>query len=308
MHIPVLRDEVIHYWLGDPQGFYIDCTLGGGGHLRQLLSHLSASAKVLAIDKDREVLQKTAATLSHPGLRLVHSDFSNLQHILAPEEQGQAEGILMDLGVSSFQLDERERGFSYHEDAALDMRMDRAQPITAADLVNQLEAEELSRIIFTYGEERFARQIVRAIVRHRANEAIESTLQLANIIKEAIPARYRRDKHPARRTFQALRIEVNRELQALEEGLPQAVEALKTGGRLCVITFHSLEDRIVKNFIAAQSRTCVCPPRQPVCNCNYRPSLAMITRKAISPREAELEINPRARSAKLRVARKLEVL
>lgn len=308
MHIPVLRDEVIHYWLGDPQGFYIDCTLGGGGHLRQLLSHLGASAKVLAIDKDGEVLQKTAATLSHPGLRLVHGDFKNLQQILAPEEQGQAEGILMDLGVSSFQLDERERGFSYHEDAALDMRMNRAQPITAADLVNQLEAEELSRIIFTYGEERFARQIVRAIVRYRANEAIETTLQLAKIIKEAIPARYRRDKHPARRTFQALRIEVNRELQALEESLPQAVEALKPGGRLCVITFHSLEDRIVKNFMAAQAKTCVCPPRQPVCNCSYRPSLEIITRKAISPRETELEINPRARSAKLRVARKLEVL
>ncbi len=308
MHIPVLRNEVIKYWLGDPHGFYIDCTLGGGGHLRELLQHLSADAQILAIDKDGEVLQETAPTLAHPGLRLVHGDFKNLDQFLTAEEQGQAEGILMDLGVSSFQLDERERGFSYHEEAELDMRMNRDQPIKASDLVNQLTQEELSRIIFTYGEERFARQIARAIVKYREDRLISTTLELSSIIKEAIPARYRRDKHPARRTFQALRIAVNQELEALEASLPQAVGALKPGGRLCIITFHSLEDRIVKKFFAEQARTCVCPPRQPVCNCNYRPSLEVVTRKAILPGEVELTINPRARSAKLRVARKIEVL
>ncbi len=308
MHIPVLRDEVIHHWLGDPRGFYIDCTLGGGGHLRQLLPHLSDEAKILAIDKDGEVLRQTAATLSHPNLRLVNGDFKDLDRFLAPGEEGQAEGILIDLGVSSFQIDEPQRGFSYHEDALLDMRMNRNQPVKAADLVNQLSEQELSRIIFTYGEEKFARQIARAICKYREKQAIETTLQLTDIIKQAVPARSRRDKHPARRTFQALRIAVNRELEALEECLPKAVEALKPGGRLCVISFHSLEDRIVKKFFAEQARTCICPPRQPVCNCYYQPSLEIVTRKGITPGEAELEVNPRARSAKLRVARKIVVL
>ncbi len=308
MHIPVLRDEVINYWLGDRQGFYIDCTLGGGGHLRQLLEHLSAEASILAIDKDSEILQQTAATLSHPGLRLVHGDFRDLDRFLTPEEQGQAEGILMDLGVSSFQLDIRERGFSYHEEAQLDMRMNRSQPVSAADLVNQLSPAELTHIIFTYGEERFARKIVRAIVKYRESQFIQTTTQLAEIIKQAVPARYRKEKHPARRTFQALRIAVNRELDALEEALPKAVQALKPGGRLCVISFHSLEDRIVKKFFIEQARTCICPPRQPVCNCNYRPNLEVVTRRGIAPGEDESEFNPRSRSAKLRVARKIAVL
>jgi len=308
MHIPVLRDEVIKYWLGDPHGFYIDCTVGGGGHLRELLPHLAADARVLGIDKDGEVLRETANTLTHPGLRLVHGDFKDLDQFLDEEEYGQVEGILMDLGVSSFQLDERERGFSYHTEAELDMRMNRDQPIKASDLVNQLPQEELTRIIFTYGEERFARQIARAIVKNREERLITTTSELSNIIKEAIPARYRRDKHPARRTFQALRIAVNRELESLEASLPKAVGALKPGGRLIIITFHSLEDRIVKKFFTEQARTCICPPRQPVCNCNCRPSLEIATRKAIVPGEAELAINPRARSAKLRVARKIAVL
>lgn len=305
MHVPVLRDEVLRYLLGDPNGFYIDCTLGGGGHLRELLRHFSAQARVLAIDKDGEVLKRTAQTLFHPGLRLVHADFRDLDQILTGEEWGQAEGILMDLGVSSFQLDEADRGFSYHEDAELDMRMNRDQAIKAADLVNQLEQEELTRIIFTYGEERFARQVARAIIKHRSQGEISSTVELSAIIKEAIPARYRRDKHPARRTFQALRIAVNKELEALEESLPKAVAALKPGGRLCIITFHSLEDRIVKRYFAAQAVACVCPPRQPVCNCHHQPILELVIRKAIVPDEAECAVNPRARSAKLRVARKI---
>jgi 16S rRNA (cytosine1402-N4)-methyltransferase len=273
-----------------------------------LLPHLKADARVLGIDKDGEVLRETARTLAHPGLRLVHGDFKDLDQFLDEDENGQAEGILMDLGVSSFQLDEGERGFSYHAEAELDMRMDREQPIRAADLVNQLPQEELSRIIFAYGEERFARQIARAIAKKRQEGLISTTAELAAIIKEAIPARYRRDKHPARRTFQALRIAVNNELDSLEAGLPKAVEALKPGGRLLIITFHSLEDRIVKRFYAEQARTCVCPPRQPVCNCNCRPSLEIVTKKAIVPGKAELAVNPRARSAKLRVARKIAVL
>lgn len=305
MHVPVLRDEVLKYLLGDPHGFYIDCTLGGGGHLRELLRHLSPKARVLAIDKDGEILKRTAQTIFHPGLRLVHDDFRNLDQILTEEEKGQAEGILMDLGVSSFQIDEACRGFSYHEDAELDMRMNRTQAIKATDLVNNLEQEELAQIIFTYGEERFARQIARAIVKHRSQGKILSTGELSEIIKGAVPARYRREKHPARRTFQALRMAVNEELEALEEILPKAVKALKPGGRLCVITFHSLEDRIVKRYFVGQALTCICPPRQPVCNCHHRPVLELVIRKAIVPNAAECSVNPRARSAKLRVARRI---
>ncbi len=306
MHLPVLQDEVLNYWLGDPHGFYIDCTLGGGGHLRELLGHLSAQAKILAIDKDAEVLQQTALTLSHPGLRLIHGDFRDLDLILGQEEKGQAEGILMDLGVSSFQLDETWRGFSYHGDAELDMRMNREQALTAKDLVNELEQEELARIIFAYGEERFARRIARMIIRYRREVGeISTTGQLSEIIKGAVPASYRRDRHPARRTFQALRIAVNQELEALEESLPKAIENLKPGGRLCIITFHSLEDRLVKHYFARQASACVCPPRQPVCNCHHKPILELVIRKAIVPGAVECSANPRARSAKLRVARKI---
>lgn len=305
MHLPVLLEATIQHLIGDPHGLYVDCTLGGGGHLRALLSKLAPDARIVGIDKDREILEKTAHSLEHPGLRLVHGDFKDLDQILFPDEQGQVDGIMIDLGVSSFQLDLADRGFSYHEDALLDMRMNRDQGTTAGDLVNQLSQKELTEIIGAYGEERFASRIARSIVRRREDRPITTTLELAEIIRDSIPARFRKDKHPARRTFQALRIAVNSELQAIEAVLPQAVAALKPGGNLCVITFHSLEDRIVKRYYVEHARLCVCPPGLPICTCNHHPDLKIITRKAIAADEQERSDNPRARSAKLRVARKI---
>lgn len=215
------------------------------------------------------------------------------------------DGILMDLGVSSFQLDDRERGFSYHSDARLDMRMDRDQPLTAWHIVNEWPEERIRKVIREYGEEKFATGIARAIVRARSKANINTTLELANIVRDAVPARCRRGKHPARRTFQAIRIAVNGELEAIEQVLPQALDSLKSGGRLCVITFHSLEDRIVKRFFNDKARACICPPGLPVCVCRHQAQLKILTRKPVTPGENEIARNPRARSAALRVACKL---
>ena len=305
MHLPVLLHETIENLINDPHGTYVDCTLGGGGHLRHLVEHLASDARVIGIDKDPEILRQTRLYLDNLNVTLIQSDFRNLKQILKGIDIDLVDGIMMDLGVSSFQLDIAERGFSFHEDAPLDMRMNREQLLTARDIVNSFGEDEIKSILFKYGEEDYARSISRAIVNYRNEKSIESTLELADIIKGAVPARYRREKHPARKSFQALRIAVNGELDALQEVLPQAVEVLKPDGKLCVISFHSLEDRIVKQFMQEKARTCICPSSFPICVCNHKAELKIVKRKPIVASVEECENNPRARSAKLRVAARI---
>lgn len=303
MHDPVLLSESISFLLTDPGGIYVDCTLGGGGHLNCLMEELNNEARVIAIDKDESVMNQTRSRfINKPNITFVYDDFKNLSHILSQNNVAAVDGILIDLGVSSFQLDESSRGFSYHNEATLDMRMDLNQELDAKYIVNHYSEQQLSQLIFTYGEERFARTIARNIAAYRAIKEIETTLELAEIIKNSIPARYKRDKHPARKTFQALRIVVNGEMDSLNQVLPQTIEGLKSGGRLCIITFHSLEDRIVKQFYQQRALECICPPGMPVCTCNHQAELKIITRKPVIPKDEEINNNPRARSAKLRVA------
>ncbi|NLB89333.1 MAG: 16S rRNA (cytosine(1402)-N(4))-methyltransferase RsmH [Syntrophomonadaceae bacterium] len=305
MHLPVLLNQTIDYLVTDPQGIYVDCTLGGGGHLRELLTRLDKEARVIAIDKDKDILSETMKTFDAENVTFVHSDFRQLSSVLKGLNIDQVNGVLMDLGVSSFQLDEGERGFSFHEDADLDMRMNREENFSAADLVNTYSEEDIADVLWRYGEEKYSRRIARAIVESRKEKPIKTTLELVEIIKAAVPASYRREKHPARKSFQAIRIAVNKELDALIEVLPQAVDVLMPGGRLCVITFHSLEDRIVKHFFQENSKECICPSGLPICTCEHKPRLKIETRKPCVPDEDECKANFRARSAKLRVATKL---
>lgn len=305
MHLPVLLQETIENLITDPHGIYVDCTLGGGGHLSYLADRLAPDARIIGIDKDAGILQQTRRKIKNLNVTLIHSDFRNLEQVVHDLDLEYVDGVMMDLGVSSFQLDDPERGFSFHEDAQLDMRMNRGQELNARDIINNWTESEISAILFKFGEEKFARSISKAIVQHREIKPIETTLELTEIIKAAVPARYRREKHPARKSFQALRIAVNEEMEALREALPQAVDILKPGGRLCVISFHSLEDRIVKQFIQEKALTCTCPPDFPQCICNQQPQLKIIRRKPIIPSAEECETNPRARSAKLRVAERI---
>lgn len=291
------------------QGIYVDCTVGGGGHLALLARRLGEGAILVGIDKDLQVLRETQGAIIRTGLptriMFIHGDFRNLRVLLKAKGINKVQGVLLDLGVSSFQLDNPERGFSYHHDAPLDMRMNREQSLSARSLVNELPEEELADIIWRFGEERFSRAIAREIVRQRQVHPINTTLELVEVIKRALPSRARKGKHPARKTFQALRIAVNDELGALEEVLPQAVEVLDRGGRMSIITFHSLEDRTVKNFFKLESTDCLCPVGIPICRCNHRAQLKIITRKPVIPGVQEQLENPRARSAKLRVAEKI---
>ena len=289
----------------DRNGVYVDCTLGGGGHLARLIRSAGEKAHIIALDRDGETLAATRQKLDYPQITFVHEDFRHLARILNQLGINKVHGIMLDLGVSSMQLDTGARGFSYHEDAPLDMRMDTDQALNAREIVNQYSEEDLSKILYIYGEERYARSIARSIIKYRREKAIETTLELVDIIKSSVPARYSREKHPARRSFQALRIAVNGELDALEEVLPVALDHLLTGGRLCIITFHSLEDRIVKQFMQEKARDCICPPGFPICTCGHRADLKVLTRKPVLPGEDECNHNPRARSAKLRVAEKL---
>jgi 16S rRNA (cytosine1402-N4)-methyltransferase len=305
LHQAVLLAETIEYLLNNLHGTYVDCTLGGGGHLRRLAEHLEKDAHIIGIDKDLDILEETRKTLNFPNVSLLHGDFRRLDDLLDSMHVDKVHGIMMDLGVSSFQLDEAGRGFSFHEDAVLDMRMDREQSLSARDLVNDYSEAELTRIFFQYGEEKYARSISRAIINRRKQAPIETTMELVGIIQTSVPASYRREKHPARKTFQALRIEVNGELDALLEVLPQAVARLHPGGRLCVITFHSLEDRIVKKFMQEKARDCICPPGLPICICTHPAELEILRRKPITASAEECEANPRSRSAKLRAARKI---
>ncbi len=307
-HVTVLLHESVAALNPRPGGIYLDCTLGGAGHTRLLLERLNGEGVVIGIDQDERAIdnaQAVAANSQHQ-LRVVKGNFEALDQILAGLGFNSIDGVLFDLGVSSPQLDEGERGFSYRFDAPLDMRMDRTSPLTARELVNNASEQELAQIIWDYGEERWAKRIAQFIVAARQEAAIETTGQLVDIIKRAIPAKVRESgPHPAKRTFQALRIKVNDELGVLERALEKAIQALSPGGRLAVISFHSLEDRIVKQTMARHVNPCICPPKAPICICGRLPDLRVLTKKPILPSDDEIAKNPRSRSAKLRVGEKL---
>jgi len=310
-HVPVMLDEVIMYLNLRQGGTYIDCTLGGGGHTSEIIKRIQPGGRVIGIDQDPHALEAARKKLApfKNCVVFVHSNFYRLKEIAAELGLGEADGVLFDLGVSSPQLDRGDRGFSYMHDAPLDMRMNPEEPVTAEELVNTLSEEELAGIIEQYGEERWARRIARFLVEHRRKGPIRTTGELVEIIKKAIPARARREgPHPAKRTFQALRIAVNDELNRFAKTLEDAIDILKPGGRVCVISFHSLEDRITKEVFRDLARECVCPPELPVCRCEKRKQVEIITGKPVLPRDREIEVNPRARSAKLRVAQKCRVL
>ena len=308
-HISVLLKESIEALNIRPQGVYLDGTLGGAGHSAEIARRLSTGV-LIGVDRDPKALAAAEERLApwRDRVKLVHSNFRELDRILDSLGIPAVDGILLDLGVSSPQLDEADRGFSYMADAPLDMRMDPSDPLTAYEVVNSWPQEELRRILFAYGEERYAPLIAAAIVRRREQAPIESTLALVDVIRGAMPQKALREKqHPAKRSFQAIRIAVNDELGAVDAVMRRAIDRLKPGGRLAVITFHSLEDRIVKNAMAEAVRGCTCPPEFPVCVCGKKPKLKLIARKPITAGEEELERNPRARSAKLRVAERLQL-
>lgn len=307
-HVPVMLEEVMSSLAVTPSGTYLDCTLGGGGHARAVLEALGPGGRLVGLDRDPDALAAAGYLCADRRVTLVAGGFDRLGQVLRDLEIAKVDGVLFDLGVSSHQLDEPERGFSYHADGPLDMRMDRAGRLTAADLLATASEEELRRILWTYGEERFARRIVAAIVRARNKEPLTTTGRVVEIIRAALPAGVgRAGPHPARKTFQALRIAVNDELGHLQRGLSAAVEALAPGGRVVVISYHSLEDRIVKQYFVDSARSCVCPPGMPVCRCDHRPVLRLVTKRPMTPGTREVEANPRCRSAKLRAAQKLPV-
>lgn len=307
VHETVLLEETVDSVEPRDGGAYIDCTVGGAGHTERLLERSGPSGRVLGLDQDETALTHARQRLEPFGSRvqLAHANFRSLSETAARCGFRDVDGVVFDLGVSSPQFDVGERGFSYRLDAPLDMRMDRRGPETAATLVNRLEEQELVRICFEYGEEKFSRAIARRIVREREKKPIETTAELADLIKSAIPAAARRTgPHPARRVFQALRIAVNDEMGALESALNQAFEVVQNGGRVAVITFHSLEDRLVKRQFAEWCKGCICPPQFPVCVCGKTPRAKWTRRKPLTPGEVELSRNPRARSARLRVVEK----
>lgn len=303
IHQPVLLEQTLSWLDLKPGDTVLDCTLGGGGHTRAIWERLQGDVRLFAIDQDEQAIANARRTLPRE-ITLAHDNFRNLHTVLLSLGISQVDKILFDLGVSSPQLDRGERGFSYSVDAPLDMRMDQRQQETAHDLVNSLSAEQLAQIIWEYGEERWSKRIAKFIVAERKRQgSIETTGELVAVIKRAIPAAARQDgPHPAKRTFQALRIATNGELQVLRPAIDGAVDALCPGGRIAMITFHSLEDRIVKQAFREIERGCTCPPNLPVCVCGGRSKLKVLTRKPVLPSSEEIAANPRARSAKLRVA------
>ncbi len=306
-HKPVLLNECIEGLNIKPDGIYVDGTLGGAGHSSEIVKRI-ASGKLIGIDQDAVAIETAKERLRIYGDKviLVHDNFRNLDNILDSLGIDKIDGMLVDLGVSSPQLDDGSRGFSYTTDAPLDMRMNKETSVGAYEVVNFWEESELKRILFDYGEEKFAPRIAKEIVKRREIKPIKTTFELVNIIKSAMPASALREKqHPAKRSFQAIRIAVNDEFGAESELLNEVIPRLKSGGRLAVISFHSLEDRIVKNAITARTKGCTCPPDFPVCVCGFKPTIKVITKKPITASKEELEENPRARSAKLRVVEKL---
>ena len=306
-HVSVLLEECIEGLAIKPDGIYVDGTLGGAGHSSRIAAQLT-TGRLIGIDRDPIALKAAGERLQPYGDRvtLVHSNFCEIQQVLRDLNIEGVDGILLDLGVSSPQLDDGARGFSYMADAPLDMRMNSEDSLTAHTVVNTWPQEELKRILYTYGEERYAPQIAAAICRRRQEKPIETTLELVDIIRSAMPAAALREKqHPAKRSFQAIRIAVNDELGAVEKVMRDAIPALNPGGRLAIITFHSLEDRIVKQGMADAAKGCTCPPNFPVCVCGKKPKVRIISRKPITSTDEELNRNPRARSAKLRVCEKI---
>ncbi len=309
LHLPVMEKEVLQQLDCRGDGIYVDATVGDGGHAEAICRSLHPGGMLIGLDWDEAALARAEERLAgYSGqMKLVHADYAGLETVLENEGLSRVDGILIDLGASTLQLMDSERGFSFHQSGDLDMRMDRRLSVSAKDMVNSYPAEDLTGIFYKYGEERWSRRIAAKIVQEREQSGpITDSARLAELVKEAIPARYRRSGgHPARRVFQALRLAVNRELENLERFLPQAVRCLAPGGRLCVIAYHSLEDRLVKNFFRDQSGQCTCPPNMP-CICNRKAALKVLTSKALRPSEEEVAANPRARSARLRAAERLE--
>ena len=308
VHIPVLLNQTIESLNIKPGGVYVDCTLGGAGHSTEIVKRLLPGGTLIGIDQDENAIKAAGEKLApyKEHIKLVRSNFRNLKNVILEAGFDKVDGILMDIGVSSHQIDEEDRGFSYMHDGPLDMRMDRSAAVTAESLLNTADFQRLKEIIRDYGEEKWADRIAKFICQEREKYRIETTYQLVEIIKMAIPAAARREGgHPAKRTFQALRIAVNDELNVLETTLYDAVEMLKEGGRLSVITFHSLEDRIVKNIFNKLEKPCTCPPQIPVCVCGKKPQLKVLTKKPLIADEKELEYNSRSKSAKLRAAERL---
>lgn len=309
-HISVLLNEVLEGLNIKENGIYVDGTLGGAGHSAQIAKRLT-TGKLIGIDQDQNALNKAKEVLKEfsENVILVHNNYENIDEVLENLEIEKVDGILLDLGVSSHQLDEETRGFSHNKDAPLDMRMDETSSFSAWDVVNKYSEKELEKIIWDYGEDRWARRIAKFIVEERKENPIDTTFQLVTAIKKAIPKEVRKDgHHPAKKTFQAIRIEVNRELDVLIESIPKMVRRLNPGGRLVIITFHSLEDRIVKEGFRELYKDCICPSSLPQCVCDKSREIEIITRKPILPSKEEIEFNPRSRSAKLRIAEKLNVL
>lgn len=306
-HVSVLLNECIEGLNIKPDGTYVDCTLGGAGHSSHILKNLSKDGVLIGIDQDRDALKAAKERLKdYDNVKYVHSNFYNIDNILSDLDIEKVDGILMDLGVSSYQLDEASRGFSYMQDAPLDMRMNRDNDFSAYDVVNNYSEEQLYKIIKDYGEERFAKRIANFIVNAREIKPIQSTLELVDIIKKAIPAKARREgPHPAKRTFQAIRIEVNSELKILNKTIEDGVKRLNKGGRMVIITFHSLEDRIVKLKYRELENPCTCPKEFPMCMCGKKPTVKVLTRKGLAPSKEEIEENPRSRSAKVRILEKI---
>lgn len=307
-HKPVLLNEVLDILSPKPSGIYVDATLGGGGHFENVIEYAKGKGTFIGIDQDEDSIEnaKTKFSKVKADIKLIHDNFYNIKKIMESLNIDGIDGILFDLGVSSFQLDNKARGFSYMGDAPLDMRMDRTSGKTAYDVVNFMSRDELKKIIKEYGEELWAGRIANFICNRRKDKKIKTTGELVDIIKAAIPARSRRKgAHPAKRTFQAIRIYVNNELGILDSSIKDAVKLLNPRGRICVITFHSLEDRIIKNVFKELSTDCICSKELPICVCNHKKTIELITKKPIQPTETETGVNPRSRSAKLRTAEKL---
>ncbi len=305
-HYSVMASQCIEMLDIKPDGIYVDCTLGGAGHTKLILERLSRGGRVIGIDRDSDAIQNAKNTVNDSRLITVKENFENIASVLTELGISEVDGILMDLGVSSYQLDEAERGFSYMQDAALDMRMDRQSPLTAREVINTYSHGDLTRILRDFGEEKFASKIASAICNARQKKEIETTLELAELISASVPPKYRHEGgHPAKRSFQAIRIEVNSELSAIPKAINDGARYLKKGGRMAIISFHSLEDRIVKNSFVKLERPCTCPPDFPQCVCGARQVAKIITKKPLLPDESELLENSRSHSAKLRVCEKV---
>jgi 16S rRNA (cytosine1402-N4)-methyltransferase len=303
-HVPVLLNETLEGLNINPSGVYVDCTVGGAGHSVEIAKRLTDGGRLIGLDRDPDAIAVATERLKDFNATVVSSNYSEIKSALASLNVCSVDGILMDLGVSSHQLDTVERGFSYHYDAPLDMRMSQSGA-SAFDVVNQYSYESLAKILFEFGEEKFSYKIASNIVKARQVKPIETTLQLADIVKESVPAKFRRDKNPCKKTFQAIRMEVNGELEHLSRGLDGAFECLKPNGRLAIITFHSLEDRLVKQRFASWCKGCTCPPDFPQCVCGKKPKAKLVNRKPIEASQTELETNNRSRSAKLRIIERI---